>query len=367
MRWHFGNLYTCTITSASIKEPNTKITAFDGIHEPGKSNKDVEDVWFHDTVVEYFPRGLEIIFPNLNKLNIINCGLKTISQDDLRGLENLTVLSFIRNQLKSLPSNLLAKMRNLKRINFRDNKLESINSKLFKPIMNNGLTYVEFRNNTNINAFYDPENSGSVASLEELIGIIVTKCEQQIEKNPRSKFMDEFMRGFENLWISGRLSDFVIKVGSKEFPVHRNVLSVQSSVFAEIFEKDEQTKEMIIQDLSAEVVEDFLRFLYTGELSDDVNAMDLFAISAKLNVEHLQTIYVDMMIESLVQTNAEKFFDLAHKYKSEKLKMSAFEEIRKIFPDKKLPDSLMNDPEKVKKLLEAKRNLDSMLESSDEA
>jgi hypothetical protein len=360
-------LYTCFVTSASIKGPNTKIPAVDGFHTlKEKSDDDVEAIWFEDSVVEYFPRDLHKIFPGLVALQIVNCGLKTISRNDLRGLRNLRTFDVRNNELKSLPNDLFTGMKNLKIIDFDGNKLEFVSSQLFKPIMNNGLTYVNFENNTNFDVFYEPRHSNTVTSLEELMRVIDKKRQKPIEKvssvkdNVETEFAVEFTRGFKNLWTSGWLSDFVIKVGSKEFPVHRNVLSVYSSVFAEIFKKDEQSKEMIIKDLSAEVVEDFLHFLYTGKVAENVNAIDLFAIAANFNVQRLNFICEKLVIESLDQENIVKVFNLAHKYKSDELKKSAFKEITKIFRGKKLPDDLMNDPEKFKKIIEARRNYDSL-------
>jgi hypothetical protein len=57
--------YTCKVTEASITNPETTIKSFIGNHKPGKINKDVEAIYFLGTKVEYFPRGLHLIFPRL--------------------------------------------------------------------------------------------------------------------------------------------------------------------------------------------------------------------------------------------------------------------------------------------------------------
>ena len=49
------------------------------------------------------------------------------------------------------------------------------------------------------------------------------------------------------------------------------------------------------EDLSAKVFEDFLSFLYTGEVSENVNTMDLFAIATKLKVDRLKVISIKEM------------------------------------------------------------------------
>ena len=75
------------------------------------------------------------------------------------------------------------------------------------------------------------------------------------------------------------------------------------------------------EDLSAKVLEDFLSFLYTGEVSIESN---------------------------FDQGNAQKVCNLALKYESVELKNFAFREISKKVPDKKLPDGLMDEPESLK-------------------
>lgn len=359
------NKYTCVVTSSAIVRPNTRVNGFIGAHLPGRCNSDVEAIKFEDTTVEHFPRGLHKVFPSLTSLFIRNCGLKSISRRDLSGLENLTGLGIFSNQLTSLPSNLLTNMRRLKNISFVGNKLENVSSQLLVPVRDNDLTYVDFRKNERINSVFGFTTSCyNVDSLEQLMKIIDTNCKQPAEDEQHLKaFVDKFSHGFKELWTTGQLSDFTIVAGSREFRVHKNVLSIQSAVFAAIFENDEDESNVLrLDEFSANVVEQFLSFLYTGDIPDGSNALELFAISCKFEVDELKDISEEMILDNLGEANAYEVFTIGHLFSSDNLKSAAFDEIKSLFPGTKLPEYLVNRPENVKELIDAKLNYDSVLQ-----
>jgi hypothetical protein len=51
--WNFSGervrIYSCYINSAAIASPNTQIKAIIGNHGTGKTDDDVEIIWFHNT------------------------------------------------------------------------------------------------------------------------------------------------------------------------------------------------------------------------------------------------------------------------------------------------------------------------------
>lgn len=344
----FPHLYTCVITSAAITKPRTLIKAINGIHLPGRSNKNVEAIKFANTVVKYFPRGLQIIFPGLIVLQISSCGLKEIERSDLVGLEALSTLVIYKNQLTSLPDNLFTGMQNLKRFSFGSNKLETVSSQLLKPLKLSEITLAGLQNNSKIDAFYQRDCSSSVESLEKLMQIIDKSCSKpQLQQ---STFQDKFSSGFKDLWSYGRFSDFVVYVGSKEFRVHKNVLSIQSSVFSTMFDHHEveenKTNSMVLEGFTVNAVEEFLRYMYCGEvLQEDTNAMELFALAAKYDVLELQQACEDKILLNLCESNALEILVLGNLYSSDDLKEFAFHKIKQMFPEINLRDELMNQPE----------------------
>lgn len=166
------NIYTCWIDSVAITRIDERtIKSISGQHLCGKSDKDVEAIRFHETIVTYFPRGLHKIFPRLILIYIFNCRLKEIIRDDLKGLENLEQIYLNNNRLKTLPSNLFDGMPMLRRIEFWNNELEFVSSKLLRPIKENGLSFtlIDFRGNKNIDAIYCPGRSVCPGEENKLI------------------------------------------------------------------------------------------------------------------------------------------------------------------------------------------------------
>ena len=133
----FVKKYTCIITEATIKSRNF-IKKIIGNHVSDQFNNDcVDTILFDGKSVEYFPRGLEKIFPSLKTVAIRKCGLKSLSREDLNGLENIECLDLSYNALHSLPTNLFTGMNKLTSISFYGNDVEYISSKIFYPIEKN--------------------------------------------------------------------------------------------------------------------------------------------------------------------------------------------------------------------------------------
>lgn len=358
------NKYTCTVTSASICRPNSRVKSYSGVHQAGKGDDDVEAIKFENQVVEHFPRNLHKIFPQLESLFISNCGLKAISRRDLIGLENLSGLGIFGNQLTSLPSDLFADMPKLKNISFVGNKLGSVSSKMFTPIIGNGLTYVDFRTNPSINSVFGASSIYGVESVEKLMEVIDAQCTSPAEaKKYSSHAVDKLSKGFRELWETGRLTDLTIVVGGEKFLVHKSVLAIQSSIFKEIFETS-SANEMIIEESTAEAIAELIRFMYTGELPGELNAIELYALAVKYELPELKSICEQMVIERLDESNALEVFDLGNRHGSQQLKALAFNEIKSMFPEATLNNDLVNHPDKLKELVEAKCKYYSILLNS---
>lgn len=376
LKCHFGitlwlymkkTSYSCFVNSASITKPKTIITSINGAHLEGKTHNEVYGLEFHDTNVQYFPGGLHKIFPNLNFLSINNCGLKLICRDDLIGLEKLSKLRLDNNKIQSLPEDLFDGMKNLRAISFSNNEIKFISSKLINKKLKNQLIYLSFRDNRNINTVYDKdvkENYPPYTDIPQLVKMIEDQCQSpEKEEICEDKFSETVSKGLKDLWAYGTHSDFNITTNEQKFHVHRNILAVQSSFFAELFKKESHESELKVENLSTQAVEEVLRFIYTRKTPEEANMIDVFTLASKWRISDLKSFSEEKLMRKLDQSNALKVFELAHRFGSERLKNSAFEEIKIMLGEPDLPESLMNSDDKLRKLVESKRNYESMLKS----
>lgn len=347
----FTSYYGCQVSEASITKPGTDIKAFIGEHEQGKTIFDVEMVWFDNTaVIEYIPRRIHLIFPNLKILIIGFCGLKSINCNDLKGFENLEIFWIYKSKLRSLPLDLFKGMTKLKDFQVFGNDLEFLSSKLLEPIADNQLERVNFQSNK-ISAFYQPGAEGSAASLQALMDIIDKNCDLPFKDGERKQFDQVFPATLENLWTFGQYSDLTIiggAIDSKKFLVHKNVLAAHSRVLAVSGDV------MKITDFSADAVQQLLRFMYTGRLKI-WNVTEVFAIAAKYEVKLLKERTEKIIVRIVTKSNAIEVFSLGHLHNSEVMKRSAFGEIEKMFSGRMLDYKLIGKPEDLKELIEARR------------
>lgn len=349
-------IYTCLIETAEIIESKTEVRDVIGAHHVGKSNLDVHIVYFKNTTVYQFPRGLQKIFPNMEHLSISSCGLQSISREDLKGLGDILESAYFDyNELTSLPDDLFEDMQMLKEISFEGNELVSVKSTLLKPILEL-LIFVDFCDNVNIDAFYGP---GSDLTKEDLMKLIDRQCKGFFEVESASilqtntqESQRKFVNGFAELWKMGNLSDFTIITKTKQFRVHKTVLAIQCTVIAAYFETEGHQNEKKINEYDEATIEQFLNFLYTGELPKVYRVDELFKIASKFGAARLKSICEDLLLKKLNEASAFEIFMLGHQNESVKLKVAAFDEIQKNFLNETLDDELMNDPDHLRALIQ---------------
>jgi BTB/POZ domain len=181
----------------------------------------------------------------------------------------------------------------------------------------------------------------------------------------QSSFGNNVLNSLKDLWISKSYSDFTIFVNggrpsaSKEFPVHKFALGSQSAVFAAVFVHDMKEKregKMTIKEFSVKAVEGMLEYMYTGEVQDKNNAMELFAVASKYDVAELKEINEEKMVLcNLVEANALEVFNLGHLYNADKMKSKAFEVIQDMIPKLQLSQHLMDKPKALEGIVKARR------------
>ena len=75
------------------------------------------------------------------------------------------------------------------------------------------------------------------------------------------------LKNVEQLWYSSSFCDVCLIIGRQRFHAHRNILAAASSFFKAMFlsgmEEQEQS-EIQLHDISAEIFQVLIKFLYTG-------------------------------------------------------------------------------------------------------
>ena len=160
------------------------------------------------------------------------------------------------------------------------------------------------------------ESRSSSKSMEDL---------EPISEVQQNLFCVELMKRLNMQRRQDYLCDItlVAKEG-KEFKAHRNVLSAVSPFFARLFQSEMKEKEEGIirfKEISASILEDVLKFIYTGHLMifNERNAKDLIIAADFLLLVCLKTFAGRFLEQRLSNSNCISTFYFAEKYQCEEL------------------------------------------------
>jgi speckle-type POZ protein len=168
--------------------------------------------------------------------------------------------------------------------------------------------------------------------------------------------LDEFLSNDD-------FKDITIKIDEKEYKVHKFLLAARSPVMNRLMKNKPEAEEISLIDIPIETFEVVLEFVYDEKFpTDDADFLETYAVAAKLEIRELKEFSAEKLMTLITDDNALEIMALACKYESEKLKVKAFNQIRSFFPDKKLKDELADNPEAVKKLVAAKREIEKFID-----
>ena len=134
---------------------------------------------------------------------------------------------------------------------------------------------------------------------------------------------------FKELFTMQSFSGVILSVSGKEFKAHKAILSVRSEVFAAMFMhnmKDKTLNRVEIQDVNQEVMEEMLKFIYTGKTTNlDEIADELLAVADKYAIKLLKLLCEVSLYKNLKIENVAEVLVLADLHSSEYLKSKAFD------------------------------------------
>ncbi|KAJ8686469.1 hypothetical protein QAD02_022263 [Eretmocerus hayati] len=133
------------------------------------------------------------------------------------------------------------------------------------------------------------------------------------------------------LLFNAKYSDVVLVVkndNSFRRQAHKAIISSRSSVFSELCEKND--KEIILDDISFEILEKLLIFMYSGDVCDLHScAMDVFHAAEKYALPDLMEVCVESMKNNLSCETAADTLIIAHENNLEDLKARTMEFINR--------------------------------------
>ncbi|KAJ8686478.1 hypothetical protein QAD02_022272 [Eretmocerus hayati] len=133
------------------------------------------------------------------------------------------------------------------------------------------------------------------------------------------------------LLLNSNYSDIVLVAKNPNdfgYRAHKAIISSRSSVFSELCEKND--KEIILDDISSEILEKLLIFMYSGDVFDLHNChADVFFAAKKYALVDLMDMCIESMRNNLSSDTAAETLIIAHEQHLEELKAKTMEFMNK--------------------------------------
>jgi hypothetical protein len=127
-----GNVYTCFLYSdPSIASPGVTVTSATGNHKRSMSHANVQAFHSYGNTINFMPRGLNDVFPNLIGIHITDVGMKELHQSDLKDFPRLKHLNLFDNDITTIEQDLFKFNPELEFIHLGYNKITQIHPTVF--------------------------------------------------------------------------------------------------------------------------------------------------------------------------------------------------------------------------------------------
>lgn len=191
----------------------------------------------------------------------------------------------------------------------------------------------------------------------------------EIDSKLCKNFIDNpsLFRDISEILSSDDFKDFTISIGAEDFKVHKFILAARSPLIAEMMRENFSAENLSLENIRVDIFRVILKFIYGEKVEiNQQNAKEIFMAAGTLNLLELQKISLDILVDTVEDSNALEMLKLSNKYNHTELRQKSFEEIQKFFEDKPLKPELAFDYEKVLKLVEAKKKIEEMMKSLEE-
>lgn len=226
--------------SLNINSPDAIVHSATGSHVSGKNDSDIQGFFVDsDKKIEYFPKNLENIFPNLKVIWIQNNHIKEINQLDLKPFPKLVYFKFGFNDIQVLEEGLFDFNPELKGIYLQSNQVFHVDENIFNNMLTK-LTYLVFKSNQCINI----GTEGDVTKIQEIVNELKEKCQDEnyIKLNKNLKSLESklislsiekisiFMKNIDSLELEFSKSKFANLTSFRKRIVNLRKLATETQI-----------------------------------------------------------------------------------------------------------------------------------------
>jgi hypothetical protein len=328
-------------------------------------------------------------FPNIVSLQFKQCNLDFVTKEHIRDYITIRELFLNENKIKSLPGDLFHYSPQLEVISFKNNRIKFIDSDIFAPLRR--LRYFDLSGNERIDVVYDASKSS--ISLLDVQMKIENNCKLRVEDvqhlllesqpNPQSYVVPDLIKKNEKLlkqneekqklivelkgslryWMSLN-KDFTITVDEQDFKVHKSVIAEASPLIGAMINENSEAETLELKDISVKIFKEIMEFMYDKKFPhQSANIVELYSVSSRLEMKQLAEFASRKLVKAIDKSNAYDILNLSNKYDDEHLRAAAFNEFKKIFPDRKFSDDVAKQPEALAKIMAMKDAMDKAFAS----
>jgi len=138
---------------------------------------------------------------------------------------------------------------------------------------------------------------------------------------------EESLKTVQKLLAENKDHDIIFRVQDKQIPAHRDVLSIRSSYFSNMFAsgmQESHQEEIVITEVSSKAFEALLEYIYKDTMPcEEAIVKELIVYCDKIRMKRLGNHCENTLIESITEENAVEFYKISRISGAEDLREAA--------------------------------------------
>lgn len=132
----WGSRYACLANNLETTAENRTITEVKGVHLEGKTLDDVQNFFVIHGKCPLLPLNVGAFFKNLEIFYVMKSEVKTLTNEDLKGLDKLKVFDVSHNPIERIENGYFKGKSSIKIISFYECALRFVDSSTLDPLIN---------------------------------------------------------------------------------------------------------------------------------------------------------------------------------------------------------------------------------------